>query len=127
MQPCAPCYSERCRPLSNGPRFSRFEKVKGFLEDARQNGKIVAVGGVLEREGYFVQPTIWLRNGPSFCKVGHFSHGFQGYSGRLADEESSVIFNHVLFRFFRLPRRRIGAKLSQDGLPSSRFAPRHCP
>ena len=37
---------------------AQFEKVKGFLEDARQNGKIVAGGGVLEREGYFVQPTI---------------------------------------------------------------------
>src|SRR5215472_13150782 len=36
---------------------AQFEKVKGFLEDARKNGKIVA-GGVLEREGYFVQPTI---------------------------------------------------------------------
>src|SRR6516165_5371327 len=36
---------------------AQFEKVKGFLEDARQNGKIVAGGGVLEREGYFVQPT----------------------------------------------------------------------
>src|SRR5262249_31571379 len=36
---------------------AQFEKVKGFLEDARQNGKIVA-GGVLERDGYFVQPTI---------------------------------------------------------------------
>jgi acyl-CoA reductase-like NAD-dependent aldehyde dehydrogenase len=37
---------------------AQFEKVKGFLEDARQNGTIVAGGGVLEREGYFVQPTI---------------------------------------------------------------------
>ena len=37
---------------------AQFEKVKGFLEDARQNGKIVAGGGVLEREGYFVQPTV---------------------------------------------------------------------
>jgi acyl-CoA reductase-like NAD-dependent aldehyde dehydrogenase len=37
---------------------AQFEKVKGFLEDARQNGKIVAGGGVLERDGYFVQPTI---------------------------------------------------------------------
>ena len=37
---------------------AQFEKVKGFLEDARQNGKIVAGGGALEREGYFVQPTI---------------------------------------------------------------------
>jgi acyl-CoA reductase-like NAD-dependent aldehyde dehydrogenase len=37
---------------------AQFEKVKGFLEDARQNGRIVAGGGVLEREGYFVPPTI---------------------------------------------------------------------
>ena len=37
---------------------AQFERVKGFLEDARRNGKIVAGGGVLEREGYFVQPTI---------------------------------------------------------------------
>jgi acyl-CoA reductase-like NAD-dependent aldehyde dehydrogenase len=42
-------------PLQNK---TQFEKVKGFLEDAQQNGKIVAGGGVLEREGYFVQPTI---------------------------------------------------------------------
>src|SRR6516164_5521611 len=37
---------------------AQFERVKGFLEDGRQNGKIVAGGGALEREGYFVQPTI---------------------------------------------------------------------
>jgi acyl-CoA reductase-like NAD-dependent aldehyde dehydrogenase len=37
---------------------AQFEKVKGFLQDARRNGKIVAGGAVLEREGYFVQPTI---------------------------------------------------------------------
>ena len=37
---------------------SHFERVKGFLEDARQIGKIVAGGGALERKGYFVQPTI---------------------------------------------------------------------
>ena len=37
---------------------AQFEKVKEFIEDGRQNGKIVAGGGVLEREGYFVQPTI---------------------------------------------------------------------
>jgi acyl-CoA reductase-like NAD-dependent aldehyde dehydrogenase len=37
---------------------AQFEKVKGFLEDARRNGKIVAGGGALERKGYFVQPTI---------------------------------------------------------------------
>jgi acyl-CoA reductase-like NAD-dependent aldehyde dehydrogenase len=37
---------------------AQFEKVKGYIEDARRNGKIVAGGGVLERGGYFVQPTI---------------------------------------------------------------------
>jgi acyl-CoA reductase-like NAD-dependent aldehyde dehydrogenase len=42
-------------PLQNR---AQFERVKGFLEDARQDGTIVAGGGVLEREGYFVQPTI---------------------------------------------------------------------
>ena len=42
-------------PIQNSMQF---EKVKEFLEDARQNGKIVAGGGVLERDGYFVQPTI---------------------------------------------------------------------
>ena len=42
-------------PLQNK---AQFEKVKGFLEDARRNGKIVAGGEVLNRKGYFIQPTI---------------------------------------------------------------------
>ena len=42
-------------PLQNK---AQFEKVKGFLEDARRNGKIVAGGEVLGRKGYFIQPTI---------------------------------------------------------------------
>jgi acyl-CoA reductase-like NAD-dependent aldehyde dehydrogenase len=42
-------------PLQNR---AQFEKVKAFLDDARQNGKVVAGGRVIEREGYFVQPTI---------------------------------------------------------------------
>jgi acyl-CoA reductase-like NAD-dependent aldehyde dehydrogenase len=37
---------------------SQFERVKGFLEDARRHGTIVAGGDVFEREGYFVRPTI---------------------------------------------------------------------
>jgi acyl-CoA reductase-like NAD-dependent aldehyde dehydrogenase len=37
---------------------AQFERVKGFLEDARRYGTIVAGGEVVEREGYFVQPTI---------------------------------------------------------------------
>jgi acyl-CoA reductase-like NAD-dependent aldehyde dehydrogenase len=42
-------------PLQNEAQFAR---VKAFLEDARQNGTIVAGGNVLERDGYFVEPTI---------------------------------------------------------------------
>ena len=37
---------------------AQFERVKAFLEDARRNGKIVAGGRALDREGYFVEPTI---------------------------------------------------------------------
>src|SRR5262249_6360447 len=37
---------------------AQFERVKGFLEDARRSGTIVAGGDVLKREGYFVEPTI---------------------------------------------------------------------
>jgi acyl-CoA reductase-like NAD-dependent aldehyde dehydrogenase len=47
---------------------AQFERVKGFLEDARQNGTIVAGGGVLEREGYFVQPTI-VRDIPDSARL----------------------------------------------------------
>ena len=42
-------------PLQNK---AQFEKAKGFLEDAQQNGNIVAGGKALNRKGYFVQPTI---------------------------------------------------------------------
>src|SRR5262249_44189654 len=41
-------------PLQNR---AQFERVKGFFEDARRNGTIVA-GGPLGGEGYFVRPTI---------------------------------------------------------------------
>jgi acyl-CoA reductase-like NAD-dependent aldehyde dehydrogenase len=37
---------------------AQFEKVKGFLDEAKRYGKIVAGGGVLPRKGYFVSPTI---------------------------------------------------------------------
>jgi acyl-CoA reductase-like NAD-dependent aldehyde dehydrogenase len=47
---------------------AQFEKVKEYLEDARQHGKIVAGGGVLEREGYFVQPTI-VRDVPDNARL----------------------------------------------------------
>jgi acyl-CoA reductase-like NAD-dependent aldehyde dehydrogenase len=42
-------------PLQNKMQY---EKVKGFLADARANGNIVAGGEVMDRPGYFVQPTI---------------------------------------------------------------------
>jgi acyl-CoA reductase-like NAD-dependent aldehyde dehydrogenase len=42
-------------PLQN---YVQFEKVKTFLDDARQDGKVIAGGRVIERDGYFVQPTI---------------------------------------------------------------------
>ena len=37
---------------------TQFEKVKEFLEDGRANGKIIAGGKALERDGYFIPPTI---------------------------------------------------------------------
>jgi acyl-CoA reductase-like NAD-dependent aldehyde dehydrogenase len=42
-------------PLQNK---AQYERVREFLQDARQNGKIVAGGEVLDRKGYFVPPTI---------------------------------------------------------------------
>jgi acyl-CoA reductase-like NAD-dependent aldehyde dehydrogenase len=42
-------------PLQNKMQY---EKVKGFLADARANGKVIAGGEALEREGYFIAPTI---------------------------------------------------------------------
>lgn len=43
-----------------GPVQNRmqFEKVKGFLEDARRDGRIVAGGTVPDGPGYFIRPTI---------------------------------------------------------------------
>jgi acyl-CoA reductase-like NAD-dependent aldehyde dehydrogenase len=37
---------------------TQYEKVKGYLEDARRNGKIVAGGETSRGRGYFVRPTI---------------------------------------------------------------------
>jgi acyl-CoA reductase-like NAD-dependent aldehyde dehydrogenase len=47
---------------------AQFERVKGLLEDARQHGTIIAGGGVFEREGYFVQPTI-VRDIPDSARL----------------------------------------------------------
>jgi acyl-CoA reductase-like NAD-dependent aldehyde dehydrogenase len=46
----------------------QYEKVKGFLEDARANGKVIAGGGALEREGYFIAPTI-VRDIPDSARL----------------------------------------------------------
>jgi acyl-CoA reductase-like NAD-dependent aldehyde dehydrogenase len=42
-------------PLQNKMQY---EKVKGFLDDARANGKVIAGGEAMDRPGYFIQPTI---------------------------------------------------------------------
>jgi acyl-CoA reductase-like NAD-dependent aldehyde dehydrogenase len=42
-------------PLQNQVQY---EKVKEFLRDAREHGKVIAGGSALEREGYFIAPTI---------------------------------------------------------------------
>jgi acyl-CoA reductase-like NAD-dependent aldehyde dehydrogenase len=42
-------------PLQNK---AQFEKVKGYLEDAKRDGVIVAGGEALQRKGYFIAPTI---------------------------------------------------------------------
>jgi acyl-CoA reductase-like NAD-dependent aldehyde dehydrogenase len=42
-------------PLQNKMQY---EKVKGFLEDARKNGNIIAGGSAMDRPGYFIEPTL---------------------------------------------------------------------
>lgn len=42
-------------PLQNRMQY---EKVQGFLESARADGKIAAGGDVMDRPGYFIRPTI---------------------------------------------------------------------
>ncbi|MBZ9738327.1 aldehyde dehydrogenase family protein [Mesorhizobium sp. CO1-1-4] len=37
---------------------SQFERVLGLIEDSRQRGSIIAGGHALDREGYFIAPTI---------------------------------------------------------------------
>lgn len=44
-------------PLATKPQF---EKVCGYLEPARANSQVVCGGEVLDRPGYFVQPTMEL-------------------------------------------------------------------
>ena len=42
-------------PLQNR---AQYEKVKGFLGDARKDGRIVAGGDIPDRPGFFIRPTI---------------------------------------------------------------------
>ena len=52
-------------PLQNKQQF---EKVKEFLEDGRQHGKVIAGGHALDREGYFIAPTI-VRDIADNCRL----------------------------------------------------------
>ncbi|MGH8231679.1 MAG: aldehyde dehydrogenase family protein, partial [Steroidobacteraceae bacterium] len=52
-------------PLQNK---TQFERVKGFLEDARTHGKIIAGGKALDRDGYFIAPTI-VRDIPDSARL----------------------------------------------------------
>ena len=45
----------RIGPIQNRMQY---EKVQGFLESARADGKIAAGGELLDRPGYFIRPTI---------------------------------------------------------------------
>ncbi len=42
-------------PIQNSQQF---EKVKGYLDIARQDGTIIAGGSAIEGDGYFIEPTI---------------------------------------------------------------------
>lgn len=42
-------------PIHNS---AQYEKVKGFLLDAHQHGTVIAGGSALNRDGYFIPPTI---------------------------------------------------------------------
>jgi acyl-CoA reductase-like NAD-dependent aldehyde dehydrogenase len=36
----------------------QFEKAKDYLDDARKHGKIIAGGNAMQRDGYFIEPTV---------------------------------------------------------------------
>jgi acyl-CoA reductase-like NAD-dependent aldehyde dehydrogenase len=52
-------------PLQNR---AQFEKVKEFLDDARTHGKVIAGGKALDRDGYFIAPTI-VRDIPDSARL----------------------------------------------------------
>jgi 1-pyrroline-5-carboxylate dehydrogenase len=43
-----------------------FERISGYIADARQNATILAGGGVTDETGYFVQPTLVETTDPSY-------------------------------------------------------------
>lgn len=47
---------------------AQYEKIKGFLDSARRDGTIIAGGDVMERDGYFVRPTI-VRDVTDGCQI----------------------------------------------------------
>ena len=47
---------------------AQFEKVQGFLRDAHENGKVIAGGKALDRDGYFIEPTI-VRDIPDSARL----------------------------------------------------------
>jgi acyl-CoA reductase-like NAD-dependent aldehyde dehydrogenase len=52
-------------PLQNKMQY---EKVKEFLADAHANGKVIAGGHALQRDGYFIEPTV-VRDIPDSARV----------------------------------------------------------
>lgn len=47
---------------------AQYDKIKGFLDSARRDGTIIAGGDVMERDGYFVRPTI-VRDVTDGCQI----------------------------------------------------------
>jgi acyl-CoA reductase-like NAD-dependent aldehyde dehydrogenase len=52
-------------PLQNKMQY---EKAKGYLADAAASGKVIAGGKALEREGYFIEPTV-VRDVPDDARI----------------------------------------------------------
>ena len=43
-----------------------FERISGYLDDAKKNAKILAGGGVKSDTGWFVEPTLVQTDDPSY-------------------------------------------------------------
>jgi acyl-CoA reductase-like NAD-dependent aldehyde dehydrogenase len=82
-------------PLQNKMQY---EKVKGYLDDARANGKIVAGGDAPDRPGYFIRPTIVrdIAEGTRLVDEEQFgpgaaAHKILGSAGRASPRERNVV------------------------------------